>query len=96
VNPAARPPCVGTLTGINLDMGSPTVAVNGPWNGATFRGHVPKARCVAHESLSGIASCKLRTSKKKTPTGYRETVTATATTKANVSKTARVTFTVEG
>jgi hypothetical protein len=55
----------------------------------------PKLRCKGTESLPGIATCKLTTRRKKTKLGYRETVTAAATTRACVARKLVVWFNVE-
>jgi hypothetical protein len=68
--------------GINIDLTKPAVVVTGVRNGGVYRGWAPRARCIATDQLSGVASCVL------TQTVKNETVTykATATDKAgNVS-----------
>jgi hypothetical protein len=46
-----------TVTGINLDQVKPKVVIRGPKNGAVYHHKPPKARCVAHDPLSGVAKC---------------------------------------
>jgi hypothetical protein len=43
---------------VRIDRTKPTLAVKGVTSGKNYR-HVPKLRCVAHDALSGVASCKI-------------------------------------
>lgn len=75
-----------SVNGINIDRKPPTVTITGVTNGAYYPGAAPRAHCVAHDPLSGVASCRL-TSK---ASGTSVTVTARATDRAgNVSTTHR-------
>jgi adhesin/invasin len=82
------------VTGINIDESAPRVRIAGPHGRTAYAATVPKARCVASDRISGIASCKLTMRKTATSTGYKVTIKATATTNAGVSKTIRVSFTI--
>ena len=67
-----------TVSGINIDLVAPTVAISGPTNGGVYRGFAPTTKCVATDALSGVASCTLASS----TSGQKVTTTATATDKA--------------
>jgi hypothetical protein len=84
-----------TTAGIDIDTAAATVRVTGPASGKSYKNKAPSASCSASESLSGVASCTLSTSKSKIKGGYHETVTAKATTKAGVVSTKSITFTVK-
>jgi sugar lactone lactonase YvrE len=72
-----------TKSGINIDKVKPTVAIHGPKAGKTYRGHAPKATCIGHDKLSGIASCRIT----RRTSGKHVTLTAIATDKAgNVAR----------
>lgn len=47
------------VRGINIDRRVPRVHVVGIRNGAVYAGDVPRAICVGHDRLSGIARCDL-------------------------------------
>jgi hypothetical protein len=79
-----------TVSGINVDKTKPNVRISGPRKGHTYSGSAPKAHCVATDSLSGIASCRL----KRITHGNKTTITAAATDKAgNVRRTTLSYFT---
>jgi hypothetical protein len=63
-----------TKSGINIDRVKPTVSIRGPKAGKTYRGHAPKATCIGHDKLSGIASCRITRHAK----GKHVTLTAVA------------------
>ncbi len=67
-----------SVRGINIDNQRPTLKIRGVKKGGLYGAKAPKARCVAKDRVSGIASCKVSTRKRGTTT----TVTATATDKA--------------
>ena len=73
------------VSGLNLDQRAPKVRVSGIRDGATYGGRAPAARCVASDSLSGVARCRLtwRT------VGERVSYTATATDRAGNRATVR-------
>jgi len=48
-----------TVGGIRIDRGAPTVRIQGPAAGATYRGTPPAAVCVGRDALSGVASCTI-------------------------------------
>jgi uncharacterized repeat protein (TIGR02543 family) len=77
-----------TSSGINLDRNPPSVSIRGIRDHAVYEA-APAARCVAKDSLSGIASCKLglRYSDRTT------TVTAVATDRAGNTRSTRVSYT---
>ncbi|GAA1934409.1 hypothetical protein GCM10009797_29740 [Nocardioides hwasunensis] len=66
------------VSGIDIDRVRPTVRIAGVRDGATYAGGVPRARCVARDRVSGIASCRITTRKR----GDRVVVTATAVDEA--------------
>jgi len=80
---------VGTVvvSGINIDQIAPTVQVVGVRNGATYAGVAPRVRCLARDTLSGVASCKVRLHRSGTTTTYR--VTATDKAGNTTTKTGR-------
>jgi hypothetical protein len=72
-----------SVSGIDIDRQAPRVRIAGVTAGKTYLGRAPKPRCVAHDALSGIATCKLR----KDRSGVRTRWTAVATDRAgNVSR----------
>jgi hypothetical protein len=74
-----------TISGINVDRTAPSVAVSGVKSKAAYGGKAPAARCVARDSLSGVALCTLSKHTHGAVTSY----TATATDKAGNSTTIR-------
>lgn len=73
-----------TASGIDIDRVKPKVKVGGVKAGKLYTRKPPRARCRASDTLSRVASCKLKTRKK----GSKRIVTATATDRAgNVAKT---------
>ncbi len=75
-----------TAFGIDIDLSKPSVSISGAKNGKTYT-KAPKPTCKARDSVSGIASCRLTSSKKNSKSGYVETLTALAT--SNSGATAR-------
>ncbi len=65
---------------VKLDLTAPTVSIIVPKRHAYTS--VPAAHCSAHDSLSGVASCKLTKRVRKTSRGETVTYTATATDRA--------------
>lgn len=78
-----------TVTRISVDRTAPAVAISGIRDGGRYLANTSAARCVASDSLSGVASCTLT----RTRSGVRERVTATAVDRAG-NRTSR-TVTVE-
>jgi hypothetical protein len=76
---------IAKVSGINIDTHAPSVKITGPHKGRTYR-KPPKARCVGRDTLSKIASCRL----KKRTSGNTVRYTATATDRAGNVKTATV------
>ncbi len=68
-----------SVTGINIDETKPKVVVAGVTDGTTYIGKAPKARCLPSDSLSGVASCRIKLS---TDATGKTVYTATATDKA--------------
>ena len=68
-----------SVTGINIDETKPKVVVAGVTDGTTYIGKAPKARCLPADSLSGVASCRIKLS---TDATGKTVYTATATDKA--------------
>jgi hypothetical protein len=80
-----------TASGIDIDRVKPRVKVGGVKAARLYKRKAPKARCRATDTLSRVASCKLKTRKK----GSKRIVTATATDRAgNVAKT-KLTYRVQ-
>jgi hypothetical protein len=81
------------VTDINIDQTHPRVSVASLPKSRTVTGKVPAGRCVASDSISGIASCKLTRKITHAAAGHRATVvyTATATSRAGISSTVHVT-----
>jgi hypothetical protein len=79
-----------TVGGINLDLAVPSVTVSGIKNNAQYGGKAPAAHCVAHDSLSGVASCTITRHTRGSLTSY----TATATDKAGNTAMARGSYRV--
>ncbi|MCW2755868.1 MAG: hypothetical protein JWQ32_3279 [Marmoricola sp.] len=80
---------IGTVsvTGINIDRTRPTVAITGVATRLPYLATAPAGSCVAHDGLSGVASCSISRHR----SGRMEVYVATATDKAGNVSTARVT-----
>ncbi|MBD8608537.1 immunoglobulin domain-containing protein [Aeromicrobium sp. CFBP 8757] len=76
------------VSGINIDNQRPTLKIRGVKKGGVYGPRAPKARCVAKDSLSGVASCKVSTRKR----GTTVTVTATATDRAGNTRSTSVRY----
>lgn len=74
------------VSGINLDRIRPAVRVAGVRSGATYFAAGPAGGCRASDSLSGVATCKV----KRTTTGSKVVYVATATDVAGNNSTARL------
>jgi hypothetical protein len=81
-----------TVSGINVDRAAPSVAVAGVKDGGAYGGKAPAARCVARDSLSGVAVCTLSKHRSGAVTSY----TVSATDKAGNVTTARGSYQVLG
>jgi hypothetical protein len=68
----------GTVNRINIDSVAPRAAVTGARSGATYFGAPPAARCIGGDTLSGVATCRLTTSRH----GARISYTATTVDRA--------------
>jgi hypothetical protein len=79
-----------TVNGINIDTRRPTVRVIGVRDGGVYAGTAPPARCVAHDLLSGIASCRIQ----KTRRGAITRFIATATDRAGNTRSVRGSYRV--
>ena len=79
-----------TVSGLNIDLVAPTVAIKGVKKGKTYP-KKKKPTCVGSDALSGLASCTV-TQKKK---GSKYVVTATATDKAGNVATTTLTYKVK-
>jgi uncharacterized repeat protein (TIGR02543 family) len=77
-----------TTVGINLDRSPPSVSIGGIRDHAVYEA-APAARCIAKDSLSGIASCKLT----RRHGDGTATVTATATDKSGNTRSTHVSYT---
>ena len=87
------------VSGIDIDQTKPTVRLTGIHRGAAYDGIAPRVRCAARDSLSGIASCKLRRHETTSDQGLDVTkvrYTATATSRAGKTTTASATYRVLG
>ena len=60
-----------SITGISIDTHAPKVSVRGPRSGAVYAGSAPGATCVAHDRLSGIATCQVVIDQKHETIRYR-------------------------
>jgi hypothetical protein len=76
-----------SVTGINLDLTRPTVAITGVSTTTPYFATAPAGRCSARDGLSGVALCTL----KRTVSGASTVYTATATDKAGNVATTRIT-----
>ena len=83
------------VTDIDIDQSPPAVSVSGPVNGRTYRSLPPAPKCVATAGVSGLASCTLAKTVSATSTGYRETLSGTATSNAALSATSTISFSVD-
>lgn len=86
---------VGSVSspGVNIDRTAPKLKVRGARSGAKY----PKARrlsCRASDALSGVASCKVVTSKRKSRKGKVVTWRATAVDRAGNTKIAKGKYTI--
>jgi hypothetical protein len=72
------------VSGINIDRIAPTVRVRGLSDGALYRGRAPLGRCVGHDAISGLASCRIV----RHPSGAVTHYVATATDRAGNRATA--------
>jgi alpha-tubulin suppressor-like RCC1 family protein len=80
-----------TVSGINIDAIKPTVRVGGVIDGNSYLGNAPSARCLATDTLSGLASCKLTKSPRANGvTGFKATATDKAGNMSTTSGTYRV------
>lgn len=80
-----------TVDDIDIDGTDPTVRIAGVRHGASYRaGSVPRARCQASDSLSGLDDCRLTRSRE----GDRVTVVARARDVAGNLSTDRVVYRV--
>jgi hypothetical protein len=77
-----------TLRGIKLDMSKPRVELVGIRNRAMYHGSRPPVSCAATDSVSGIKSCRVVTTVKRSSTLETITYTATATSWAGVTQRA--------
>ncbi|MCW2856904.1 MAG: hypothetical protein JWR52_2519 [Marmoricola sp.] len=80
---------IGTVsvTGINIDQTRPTVVITGVATRLPYLATAPVGSCVAHDGLSGVASCSISRHR----SGRMEIYVATAKDKAGNVSTARVT-----
>ena len=84
------------VTGINIDMESPTVTINGPKDDGVYTlGAVPAPSCTAGDDYSGLDGACKTTLTGGLPNGVGTfTYTATATDKAGNTTTKSVTYSV--
>jgi hypothetical protein len=79
----------GTATvtrSVSIDLAKPVVRVTGARTGATYR-TAKKLTCKATDTLSGVASCKVTTTRKKVAGGTQVRWTGTATDRAGNTAT---------
>jgi hypothetical protein len=82
---------------VDIDQTTPSVRVAGVRNGKTYSGGAPTLRCVAHDQLSGIASCTITKNTSGDRTRYRATAVDRAGNKATVSGSYRsLAISIEG
>jgi hypothetical protein len=77
-----------TLRGIKLDLSKPRVELVGIRNRAMYHGSRPPVSCAASDSISGIRSCRVVTTVKRSSTLETVTYTATATSWAGLTQRA--------
>lgn len=82
-----------TLRGIKIDLTKPRVQIVGADNHALSHGRKPSVSCSASDHVSGIRSCKVVTTVKRSSTAETITYTATAISWAGVAKRAVSTVT---
>lgn len=74
------------LRGIKLDLTKPRVEIVGIRDHALYHGSRPPVTCAATDPVSGIASCKVATTVKRSATIDTIIYTATATSRAGVTQ----------
>jgi hypothetical protein len=82
-----------TLRGIKIDLTKPRVQIVGARNHALSHGGRPLVSCSASDQVSGIKSCRLQTTVKRTSTAETIICTATAISWAGVAERTATTFT---
>jgi hypothetical protein len=80
------------LRGIKIDLTKPRVEIVGVRNHALYHGSKPPVSCAATDPVSGIASCKVITTVKRSSTMETITYIATATNWAGVTERASETI----
>lgn len=75
-----------TLRGIKIDLTKPRVAIVGARNHALYRGPRPAVSCTAADPVSGIRSCRVSTTVKRSSMLETITYTATATSWAGLTE----------
>lgn len=80
-----------TLRGLKIDLTKPTVEIVGAHNHALAHGGRPPVSCSAHDDVSGIRSCKVVTTVKRSSTKQTIKYTATATSWAGATQRTVVT-----
>ena len=80
------------LRGIKIDLTKPRVVIVGVRNHALYRGSKPPVSCAATDAVSGIASCKVITTVKRSSTIETITYMAAATSWAGVTERATETI----
>ncbi|MBI1378965.1 MAG: hypothetical protein GC157_16020 [Frankiales bacterium] len=75
---------------VNIDLRRPSVRVAGVRDGGVYRGQAPAVRCVATDSLSGVARCTIT----RRTSGDRTTYKATAVDRAGNVATVTGSYTV--
>jgi hypothetical protein len=75
-----------TLRGIKIDLTKPSVEIVGAHNHALAHGGRSPVSCSAHDNVSGIRSCRVVTTVKRSSTKQTITYTATATSWAGATQ----------
>ena len=77
-----------TVGPLSIDRTAPTVSVSGVRNGASYRGAGPAAHCSSADTVSGVATCSVTSTRH----GRAVTVRATAVDRAGNSRTSVVKY----
>jgi hypothetical protein len=83
-----------TVSRINIDLAGPKVWISGPKANHVYAAHAPAPHCKGSDKLSGIRSCRLKTTTKALKHGERITAVATAVAKSGASLSTQISYEV--